>query len=113
MRDRYLGLDLGGTNIKGVVVEDGADGLPVVVGTARVPTGAAGGPDAVAANMVALGRDLVTTHGPVAGAGIGVPGLFSRDTGTIELFPNLPGPWVGYPLRDRVAPGGSACAWPC
>ena len=105
MRQRYLGLDLGGTNIKGVVVEDTVGGTPTVVGSASVPTGALGGPDVVAGNMVMLGRDLRAAYGPVAGAGIGVPGLFDHDTGAIKLFPNLPGPWVGYPLRDRVAEG--------
>lgn len=105
MRDRYLGLDLGGTNIKGVVVEDTPGGVPEVVGSASVPTGAPGGPDAVAGNMVVLGRDLMAAYGSVTGAGIGVPGLFDRTTGAIRLFPNLPGQWVGYPLRDRVAEG--------
>ncbi len=102
---RFLGVDLGGTNIKGVVVEDVPGEAPAVLGSASVPTGAAGGPEAVAGNMVVLGRDLMAVYGPVDGAGIGVPGLFDRHTGAIELFPNLPGPWPGFPLRDRVAEG--------
>ncbi len=102
---RAVGLDLGGTNIKGVVVEDVPGGAPVVVASASVPTDAARGPDAVGERMVGLGRDLVAAHGPVDGAGIGVPGLFDRDVGTITLFPNLPGPWPGHPLRDQVAKG--------
>jgi len=102
---RALGLDLGGTNIKGVVVQDVPGHAPVVVASASVPTDAARGPEAVGERLVELGRDLLAVHGPVDGAGIGVPGLFDRDVGTVTLFPNLPGPWPGHPLRDQVAKG--------
>ena len=34
-----------------------------------------------------------------------MPGLFDADTGVIRLFPNLPGPWPGFPLRDRLEAG--------
>ncbi|CAN5793776.1 ROK family protein [soil metagenome] len=102
---RHLGLDLGGTNVKMVVLEPGADGIPAVVASRTAPTGAAGGPEAVADQLVALGRSMIEDYGPVAGLGLGVPGLFDRDSGAIVLFPNLPGPWPGYPLRDRVGDG--------
>jgi glucokinase len=98
---RFVGLDLGGTNIKWTVLEVGETTTPVARGS--VPTGAAGGPDVVAERMLAAARQGLDAHGPVDGVGVGVPGLFDRDRGTIELFPNLPGPWPGYPLRDRLA----------
>lgn len=107
---RYLGLDLGGTNIKGVVVEVGADGPPVALGQAIVPTGGAEGPDAVAGRIVGLGRELVGGVGDVAGVGLCVPGLFDPFTGVVEFFTNLPGPWPGFPLRDRLADGLGAPA---
>jgi glucokinase len=37
--------------------------------------------------------------------GLGVPGLFDPDAGSIELFPNLVGQWEGYELRDKVSRG--------
>jgi glucokinase len=97
---RFLGLDLGGTNIKWTALDVGESTEPIARGS--VPTGAAGGPDVVAERMIAAAREAIERHGPVEGLGVGVPGLFDRDRGTIELFPNLPGPWPGFPLRDRL-----------
>lgn len=98
----HLGLDLGGTNIKVAVIErNGADHL---VEQRTVPTEAARGPDVVAANLVAAGRGVLAEH-DIDSVGLGVPGLFDQESGQIELFPNLPGPWKGYPLRDTVADG--------
>jgi glucokinase len=102
---RYLGLDLGGTNIKGVVIEDTGHGAPVALGRASAPTCGPEGPEAVAERVVALGRRLADECGGVAGVGLGVPGLFDRETGVVEFFTNLPGPWPGFPLRERLAQG--------
>lgn len=98
----HLGLDLGGTNIKIVIIERNGEGT--VVEKRTVPTGAQGGPDVVTANLVTAGLSALEDHA-VASVGLGVPGLFDRETGAIELFPNLPGPWKGYPLRTNVAEG--------
>lgn len=98
----FLGLDLGGTNIKAVLL-DGAGPGARVVASARVPTGASGGPAAVAARLAGLARQLAGDR-PVAGAaGVGVPGLFDPGTGTVRLLPNLPGPWAGFPLGPVLA----------
>jgi glucokinase len=98
---RHLGLDLGGTFIKHVVLEaDGVAFQPVTRG--KRDTGAGAGPEAVAANLSATAREILDAHGPIDSIGLGVPGLFVAETGVIELFPNLPGNWPGFPLRDRV-----------
>lgn len=100
---RFLGLDLGGTNIKVVVLEDGqSDPIPRVVFTAQHPTDAERGPSAVTERLIEAGRTTLDDIGPVDAAGLGVPGLFDADTGRIELFPNLPGPWPGHSLRDPI-----------
>jgi glucokinase len=101
---RYLGLDLGGTNIKGVVVEL-RDGVPVELVRAAAPTVGHEGPAAVTERMLALGRRLAGECDGVAAVGIGVPGLFDRATGVVQFFTNLPGPWPGFPLRDRIGEG--------
>lgn len=109
MSTLHVGLDLGGTNIKTAVLERAADAF-TVLSTDSVETGATDGPDAVAANLVAAG--LQTMGGrPADTFGLGVPGHFDRDTGRILLFPNLPGEWKGYPLRDRVGEGLGADIW--
>lgn len=101
---RLLGLDLGGTNIKSVVLEVDGDSIEVTaVGTA--PTHADRGPAGVVDRLIEVGSEVIARDGPVAAVGLGVPGLFDRDEGTIELFPNLPGPWKGHPMRDPVAGG--------
>ena len=98
---RWLGLDLGGTNIKSAVVETGSSTVEVV-GQATVATGAADGPAAVVRRLGEAGRDAIATWGPVQGAGVGVPGVFDAATGRIELFPNLPGPWPGQPVTEPL-----------
>lgn len=99
---RYLGLDLGGTNIKAVVLElEGSS--TVSVAEDSWATQAEDGPLGVIERLVEVGRQMGERHGPIEAVGLGVPGLFDRDSGVIELFPNLPGPWKGQPLRDPVA----------
>ena len=104
---RHLGLDLGGTNLKVAVLEwsdrDGA--VPTLLASDTVPTHAERGPDGVVAVMVEAGLDAIAVHGPIATIGIGVPGLFERETGVIRLFPNFPGPWTGYPFKARLEAG--------
>lgn len=101
---RHLGLDLGGTNIKRVILES-AGGSITVRDRASSSTDAAAGPEGVASRLVEAGRMAVAAHGLPQTVGLGVPGLFEPDTGRIVLFPNLPGPWRGFPLRDRVSEG--------
>jgi glucokinase len=96
----HLGLDLGGTNIKVAVLRREADDYEVVA-TDSVQTEADDGPEVVTANIVAAGRGAMD-DGDVATVGLGVPGLFDAETGSVLLFPNLPGAWEGFPLRDRI-----------
>jgi glucokinase len=99
---RFLGLDLGGTNIK-VAVVTGHPEEPHVIGCDERPAGAEDGPAAVVANLAAAGRDAIERWGPVAGAAVGVPGLFDDRSGTIEFLPNLPGAWKGEPMTAPLA----------
>lgn len=99
----HVGLDLGGTNIKTAVLEQ-SDGDWSVLSTHSTPTQAGGGPEKVASNLVVAGADA-TSGAEVETLGLGVPGHFDRETGQILLFPNLPGDWKGFPLRDRVSAG--------
>jgi glucokinase len=55
--------------------------------------------------LIEAGLAAIDEFGPVDAVGIGVPGLFNPIEGTIELFPNLPGPWRGHPVRDPVSEG--------
>jgi glucokinase len=85
---RRLGLDLGGTNIKLVVLEG-----EQVVERRSEPTRSEEGPPAVVERLAALAGSV----GRVDSVGIALPGLFDRD-GRGVLLPNLHGDWVGRPI---------------
>jgi glucokinase len=111
MTRRWLGLDLGGTNIKTAVlaVDDPSDPHGIeVLGCDQRSADAEQGPQAVIASLIVAGRAAIERLGPVDGAAVGVPGLFD-DGGSIELFPNLPGKWRGVPM---TAPLGAALGVP-
>lgn len=109
MSTLHLGLDLGGTNIKvAVIAQD--EGELEVVSTDSVDTEAAEGPEGVTGNLVETGRAALGEHDIVT-VGLGVPGLFDRDTGEVHLFPNLPGDWRGFPLRERVSEAFGMPVW--
>jgi glucokinase len=96
---RSLGLDLGGTNIKLALLENG-----VLIEQAEAPTSSEdGGPAAVLQRIVELGRSV----GPVDSVGVALPGLFDED-GVIVLLPNLYGAWTGTPAREPLEQGFGA-----
>jgi glucokinase len=90
---RQLGLDLGATYVKWVVLEDDA-----VTASGKLDTRAAEGPDAVVSRLVAAGGEA----GTVDSIGIGVPGLFDAERGVATFLPNVPGDWTRVPLVDRI-----------
>ena len=98
---RQLGLDLGGTNIKLVVLEGGQ-----VVQRRLEATKSEEGVTAVLERLAALARAV----GPVDSVGIALPGLFDRD-GRGVLLPNLHGDWVGRPIAAPLeeALGSPVC----
>jgi glucokinase len=97
---RFLGLDVGGTNSKLAVVAADADGGRLLA-TASVPTGA-GDPAEVLGRLAAVATELVAAHGPVAAAGVGLPGLFDEASGRVVFLPNLPPAWTGQPVAGPL-----------
>jgi glucokinase len=95
----HLGLDLGGTNIKWVVLDQ--EGSPTADGT--LPTEAERGPDHVIERLALAGRTAIEATGPIATAGVGVPGIYDATHGTIRFFTNLPGPWAGHALAGPLS----------
>lgn len=98
-----LGLDLGGTNIKVALVDTDRldEGTDWLVATDSVPTRADLGPDAVTNRLV----EIASSYSQAATIGVGVPGVFDQQSGRIELFPNLLGPWKGHPLLAKINAG--------
>jgi glucokinase len=100
------GIDLGGTKIQAVVVDDDS----AVLGQARHPTPSEGGPPDVADAMANALREAATAAGvqtsALAGIGVGSPGIVDARAGTVAGARNLPG-WDGefalaQALRDAL-----------
>ncbi|KPK41814.1 MAG: hypothetical protein AMK72_14885 [Planctomycetes bacterium SM23_25] len=101
MTKRYVGIDLGGTNLKlGLVSADGR-----ILHRLTTPTEADRGPDHVLERMARAVRDLSEQAGigtaDVAGVGVGAPGLVHWKAGVVLFAPNLKG-WTLIPVRDTL-----------
>ena len=92
-----VGIDLGGTKIQGVLVDDG--GEPAGEARATTPDG---GPGAVATAIAGVVADL-GKGAKGAPIGIGAPGVVDAATGTLQRSPNLPGFGAGVALGPMVA----------
>ncbi len=96
----YGGIDLGGTKIQTVVVDDER----TVLGSSRRPTPTSGGPADVAEAIAAALGDAAATAGvetsALAGVGVGSPGTI--EGGEVTSARNLPG-WEGsFPLAETL-----------
>lgn len=73
--------------------------------TGQEPTRAAGGPEAIVAELAEVGLAAGRSIGAGAGVvtvGIGVPGLYDPATGATRFLPNIPGDWAGRPVGGPV-----------
>ena len=97
----FLGIDLGGTNVKAGVVDDSG----LVLASGSVPTEAAQGPDHGVRQMVLAGKNAVQAAGftlqDIAAVGLATPGTMDIPGGMLLDPSNLPG-WTDFPIRDRV-----------
>jgi len=101
MTKHYVGIDLGGTNLKlGLVSAEGE-----LLRRLSVPTEAAEGPAHVLARMAEAVRQLAGQAGvaleDVAAVGVGVPGPLDSEAGVVHFTPNLAG-WTNVPVRDTL-----------
>jgi glucokinase len=88
------GIDLGGTKIEAIVV----DQANKVLGSARMPTPTTGGPADVATAMAGVMRKAALAASveisQLSGVGVGSPGEVDQRAGTVSSARNLPG-WGG------------------
>jgi glucokinase len=96
----HLGLDLGGTNVKWVVVATHDQGWHVL-DRGGLPT-PEGEPDAIVSRLAALAGEAVVRCPGVSTVGVGVPGLYDPATGMTRFLPNLRGDWAGRPVAATV-----------
>jgi glucokinase len=98
----FVGIDLGGTNIKSGVVDN--DGRPM--SSVSIETHAERGAQAGLDNLVAAGNAAVKESGVnwdrIAAVGLGSPGTMDLEAGMLLDPPNLPG-WDNFPIRQLLA----------
>ena len=98
----FLGIDVGGTNIKfGIVNDDGQ-----VMDTAKIRTESErGGADGVR-RMTAMTDELLTKNGiersAIVAIGLATPGTMDLKTGMLLQPPNLPA-WSDFPIRAALS----------
>jgi glucokinase len=95
-----IGIDLGGTNLKGIIMNEQGDGRHL----SRIPTEAKKGGQKVLDNILTLIEKLIQKEGSkdnIIGVGIGTPGFVDRDGTVIGGAENLPG-WKGTRLYDPI-----------
>ncbi len=99
----FIGLDLGGTHIKGGLVntENGE-----IQDFRQIDTLAREGHAAVILRMAGLVEEIVKSSGllktEIGGVGIGVPGMLDLKRGMVLFTPNFPGNWLNVALRPRM-----------
>jgi glucokinase len=97
----FVGVDLGGTNVKVGVVDD----LGRPLSWRSIPTNAPAGPDDAVRRMAETVeqaiRDAGIAKSDIAACGLGSPGTMDIPTGMLLEPPNLLG-WENYPIRDRL-----------
>lgn len=99
----YLGVDVGGTNIKVGVVDDAGHPLSKT----SLPTEPKRGPEAGLETMAAAGQQALAqaglSWGNIRGVGLATPGTMDIPAGLLLEPPNLGPLWYNYPIRDRLA----------
>lgn len=94
----FIGIDLGGTNIKAGLV----DGKGVIRAEKEIATEVHGGVEHVMARMKSLILDLSgQADAVIGGVGVGLPGMVDVEKGVYHEGPNLPG-WKNEPLVEKL-----------
>jgi glucokinase len=98
---KYIGLDLGGTNIKAGLVDLDTG---KVITSKSIPTVAHEGSDAVLQRMSEITETLLVekhlSKSDIGGIGVGLPGLLDLEKGTSLFLTNFPGHWMDVPVVE-------------
>ena len=96
------GIDLGGTKVEAIVVDD----ANTILASSRHPTPSSGGPADVAAEMAGAMASACKAAGiepaELLGVGVGSPGVVDQATGIVSTARNLPGWERSYPLGPEL-----------
>lgn len=102
MKKVAIGVDVGGTKINAVAIDETGKILAKVV----APTNASKGKTVAIRNILSVIKQIITLaqnkNLHPTGIGIGAPGPLNPETGIIIKAPNLPG-WKNVPLRNIIS----------
>lgn len=93
---QYIGIDLGGTNVKGALVSENGE----ILHEESRPTQVERGTDAVCDNIAAVITSLAQGADSLAGIGLGCPGTVDDQAGIVRLAANLG--FVNFDLRTQI-----------
>lgn len=100
MEKYFVGIDLGGTFIKGGIV----NGSGEILVQDKTPTESEKGSDGVAANIANLAKSLIEKAGltvqELSGLGMGVPGMIDSEKGEVVFSNNLA--WEHFFIAEAV-----------
>jgi glucokinase len=100
LMSKRIGIDVGGTNVKIALVEDGK-----IIYSNTVPTYANMGYEYTINNIKetikTLMKETNTTSKDIEGIGFDFPGQVDYKTGVVKLAPNIPG-WVNVPIAKMI-----------
>lgn len=100
MKDYFIGLDLGGTNIRAAAITKEGEILHRV----KIPTEVPLGRERVITNILnvinTIRQELKTFK--LSAIGMGIPGIIFFDKGIVARSPNFPD-WIDFNLRERLS----------
>lgn len=101
VRRYYIGIDLGGTFIKGGIVNDQGE----ILASDKIPTESEKGAEGVSSNIATLAKSLLDSCGlttsDVFGLGIGCPGMIDSKNGNVIYSNNLG--WQDFNIATAVS----------
>ena len=101
-KPNFVGVDLGGTNIKVGVLDDAGKTLSYVTTPTLVERGPEDATKRMADAILQAVAKAGLTPADVARVGLGSPGTMDIPSGSLVRPSNLPG-WNFFPIRDRLA----------
>ena len=85
----YLGIDVGGTVVKGALVSENGE----ILAKGKIPTDSKIGGEKIIRDIAAFCEELTSSYGiklsAVEGIGMGIPGIVDGENGVIIYVPNL------------------------
>ncbi len=98
----YIGVDIGGTNLRSALVDDSGNILEIKKNQIRIDLGTRAAFERLAAQCLELSQSARRAGLEVEAVGLGVAGKIDRAAGKVLFSPNLPA-MDGFPLGEELS----------